>query len=91
MFSLQIKRKQLRFIEGLSSPQKKSVKSVLSLLKSDPVPVKMRDVVKLKGHVNTYRIRIGRIRIVYTVDWGARNIVIQFVGLRGKAYRKPDD
>jgi hypothetical protein len=37
------------------------------LLKNDPLPFKKTDICKLKGYDNSYRIRIGNIRIVYDV------------------------
>lgn len=74
-------------IERFNTQHKNSVKDLLEILKTDPVPARRFDVVKLKGYDNLYRIRIGRIRIVYSVDWGERRIDIQFVGYRGKAYR----
>jgi len=58
----------------------------LLLLKTDPVPAIRRDVTKLKGYENIYRIRVGDLRIVYEVQWQERNIVVIFVGPRGKAY-----
>jgi len=87
LFSLRIKRKQLRVIERLLTRQKTAVKDLLEIMKTDPVPARRFDVVKLKGYDNIYRIRVGRLRIVYSVDWGGRGIDIQFVGYRGKAYR----
>ena len=91
MFSIRVKRKQLRLIESLNPSQKESVKKAISLLKLDPVPIKSLDIIKLKGYQNGYRIRIGHVRIVYFVNWDEKLIEIQFIGLRGKAYKKSDD
>jgi mRNA interferase RelE/StbE len=55
---------------------KARIKEVLLAIKSDPVPYKRFDVVKLRGYANVYRIRIGDIRIVYEVDWEERRIIL---------------
>lgn len=86
MFTIQIKRKALRYIEKLERTRKNTIKETLLLLKEDPVPVRVRDVSKLEGYDNVYRIRIGDLRIVYRVMWAERVIVINHVGPRGKAY-----
>ncbi len=68
-FEIEIKRKALRFIEGLDDKRKHRVRETVLILKDDPVPFKREDVVKLKGFDSTYRIRIGELRLVYTVSW----------------------
>ena len=86
MFILRIKRKALRYVERLDRTKKNVVKEILLLLKTDPVPAKKRDVSKLRGYDNIYRIRIGNLRIVYQVLWAERTIIVIYVGPRGKAY-----
>ena len=86
MFELKVRRKALRYIDRLGAKRKRAIKEALSLLKSDPVPVRRIDVTKLKGYDDIYRIRIGTIRIVYQVLWSERMIIIIFVGPRGRAY-----
>ena len=85
-FTVEIKRKALRYIEELDEKRKQRVREVVLLLKDDPVPFKREDVVKLKGYDSTYRIRIGELRLVYTVSWGERKILIHYAGPRGDAY-----
>lgn len=86
MFELKVRRKALRYIDRLGAKRKRTIKEALSLLKSDPVPLRKIDVVKLKGYDDIYRIRIGTIRIVYQVLWSEKMIIIIFVGPRGRAY-----
>ena len=86
MFTLQIKRKALGYIEKLDRTKKNLIKETLLLLKEDPVPVRARDVSKLEGYDNVYRIRIGDLRIVYQVMWAERVIIVNYIGPRGKAY-----
>ena len=48
------------------------IKEVLESLKLDPVPAKLYDVRKLEGSKNSFRIRVGKIRILYTIVWKER-------------------
>lgn len=85
-FTVEIKRKALRFIEGLHDTRKTRIRETILILKEDPVPFRKEDVVKLKGFDSTYRIRIGELRLVYTVSWSERKILIHYVGPREGAY-----
>ena len=86
MFAIKIKRKALRTLAKTDRKQKQKIKSVILILKNDPIPFKKADVCKLKGCDNTYRIRIGNTRIVYEVLWDEKTILIHYVGRRKKAY-----
>jgi mRNA-degrading endonuclease RelE of RelBE toxin-antitoxin system len=72
VFEIEIKRKALRFIESLDGKRKQKIGEIVVLLKDDPVPFRREDVVKLKGYDSTYRIRIGELRMVYTVSWAEK-------------------
>ncbi|MCK4703449.1 type II toxin-antitoxin system RelE/ParE family toxin [Candidatus Bathyarchaeota archaeon] len=87
MFTLRVKRKQLRKIEGLPETIRAQIREALRVMKSDPVPVKGFDVRKLAGYGSVYRIRVGDIRLVYSVEWSEKTISIQYIGSRKKAYR----
>ena len=44
-------------------------------------------VIRLQGHKNLWRIRIGDYRVVYSIDDTARNIDVSVVRHRSDAYR----
>ncbi len=52
-----------------------------------PVPVRDYDITKLSGMEDTYRVRIGDIRVSYVVFWQAQEIHIFEIKWRGKAYK----
>ena len=56
-------------------------------LKQNPAPVPEYDVKKLHGLRDTYRIRIGDVRIEYEVAWVYKRINIVAVEFRARAYR----
>jgi len=59
---------------------------VLEALSQNPAPAPEYDVKKLAGIRDTYRVRIGEIRIEYNVDWESKRIAILAVEFRGRAY-----
>lgn len=85
-FTVEIKRKALRRLEELDDKRRERVREIVLILKDDPVPFKREDVVKLKGFDSSYRIRIGELRLVYTVSWTERRVLIHYLGPRGGAY-----
>jgi len=87
MFKVEAKKRTLKILKTLSEERKNKIKEVITTLKSDPIPFKKFDVAKLKGYDNTYRIRIGNLRIVYEVNWDEKRILIHFIGPREKAYK----
>jgi mRNA-degrading endonuclease RelE of RelBE toxin-antitoxin system len=86
MFEIKIKRKALRTLAKTDRKQRQKIKTVILILKNDPIPFKKADICKLKGCDNTYRIRVGTTRIVYEVLWDEKTILIHYVGRREKAY-----
>jgi len=86
MFKVEAKKKALKTLERLNRERKNRIKEVILTLKSDPIPFRKFDVAKLRGYENTYRIRVGDLRIVYEVNWDERRILIHFIEPRGRAY-----
>jgi len=86
MFAIKIKRKALRKLEKLNQKQKRNIETLILILKNDPIPFKKADVCKLQGYDSTYRIRTGKLRIVYQIFWDEKTILIHYIGPREKAY-----
>ena len=60
---------------------------IFEALIQNPVPAPEYDVKKLVGFIDTYRIRLGNVRIVYEVDWELRRLHVLTVEFRGRAYK----
>jgi mRNA-degrading endonuclease RelE of RelBE toxin-antitoxin system len=60
---------------------------VLEALSQNPAPAPEYDVKKLQGMHDTYRIRVGEVRIEYKVDWESKRIAILAVEFRRRAYK----
>ena len=54
-------------------------------LREEPIP---RQAIELAGGHAWYRLRAGDYRIVYGVDFGTRQVVVQYVRHRRDAYRR---
>jgi len=87
MFKVEAKKRTLKILERLNEERKNKIKELIATLKSEPIPFRKFDIAKLRGYENTYRIRIGNLRVIYEVNWDEKRILIHFIGSRGKAYR----
>lgn len=86
-FEISIKKSALKFIKGLDRSQKAIIHDFLLVIKEHAVPSKKYNIVKLKTFSNTFRVRFGDIRVVYTVSWNDNKILVQFIGWRKDAYK----
>lgn len=86
-FEVNIKEKSLKFISSLQKRDRERLQEAILALREDPVPIKSLDIAKIKGEKNTYRIRKGKLRIVYEVVWEQKLILIHRVNFRGNAYK----
>jgi mRNA interferase RelE/StbE len=86
VFVVEIKKRALKSIELLDIKRKQSLRETIDVLKDDPVPFRRMDVIKLRGHDNVYRVRMGELRLVYGVQWDERKILIHYVEHRGNVY-----
>ena len=86
-FSVKVKRRALRTLERLPVHYRLRVLELLEHLAKNPIPFRDYDLKKLRGFEDTFRIRIGDIRVVYTIDWGSKTIMVHFIGTREHAYK----
>lgn len=83
-FKVIIRKKVTKRIHRIS-PYRDKIVVALSSLESNAFP-KQYDIRKLKGKENTFRIRIGNIRIIYKISWDERIIYIYDVDSRENIY-----
>jgi len=62
----------------------RAIKALLLRLKENPFP---RGYIKLKDK-EFFRVRFGRVRIVYQVDYKKRTVLIFKIGLRNEKFYK---
>ena len=88
MFEIFISNKAKKFLRNINRKLAEEIATAISLLKANPVPVTELDIKKLSGETDTYRIRIGRYRITYTVYWNEKVIRIAKIELRSETTYK---
>lgn len=83
MYKVRLKKPAEKYLNKLSGKMYRSVRSKIEDLKADPVP---GDAIPLKGYSNTYRIRLGNIRIIYEIYQNELIVLIIDIGPRGQIY-----
>ncbi len=65
-YKIELRRSAQKNLDSLSDQEYKTIAEVISLLKYNPRPLKVK---KLRGSdISLWRIRAGRFRIVYNID-----------------------
>ncbi len=85
-YELKPSKDAIKFAENLDTRLKSKLEVLFKILKINPLPFREYDLKKLKGTKNFYRIRIGKIRIIYEIRELEQKIYIHYIGLREKAY-----
>lgn len=83
MFRIEFSSKAKKEFDQLKDER---IEEVLKVLVFDPVPAKRYDVKKLKGIKDTFRIRVGKFRVVYTIIWKDGTILVSRISFRESAY-----
>lgn len=86
MFEVNAKKSVLKAVNALDLKRKEKIKEIIIALKDNPVPIRIYDVVKLKGYDSIYRIRIGNLRLVYEVCWSDKKITMHKIEPRESIY-----
>ncbi len=74
---IEYKKKAIKYINSCDSSTKKRLKEGIEKLP-------LGDITKLKGFENEYRLRIGDLRVLFTLE---NDITINHIKPRGQAYK----
>lgn len=85
MFDIFLTNRAEKALKSLDAKLKRRIEAALDDLAYTYFPKKY-DIKKLKGVRNTYRIRIGTHRIIYTVNFKKSHIFVSSITQRRKAY-----
>lgn len=87
VYTIRLHRRVVKFMKELLD-EKTRVKIIeaLNTLTKYPLTLRRLDVEKLEGINRTYRLRIGRYRIIFYVDKEEKIIYVTHIGKRGKLY-----
>ncbi len=67
MYKVIIHKKAKKFLKSRRNDEQKLISTKIVLLKENPFNHKELDIKKLKGVENVFRLRIGKIRIIYQI------------------------
>jgi len=70
----------------LPETYRRRVVELLLFLRENPVPAEYYDVKKLKGYTDTYRARIGDLRVIYEILWDQKRVHVLVIERRESAY-----
>ena len=83
-YRVEIKRSAERDLGTLEPNLGKRILLGIEALSAHPHPVQSR---KLVGSENSYRLRVGRYRVLYQIDHQCRLITVFAIGHRREIYR----
>jgi mRNA interferase RelE/StbE len=81
---VEIKKSALKEIEKLENSAASQIVSKIDALTNNPRPPQS---LKLSGSERSYRLRIGRYRILYQIDEAVKLVTVYAVGHRKDIYR----
>lgn len=81
-FEVRSSKKINKELSDFDSNIKGKILELIVHLKYFPVPINKYDVVKVKGSEYTYRVRLGKVRIIYDVLWKEKIIELLKVDKR---------
>lgn len=82
MYRVVFHKKAKKFVDGLPKQEKTRIVTAIEQLPH------IGDIKKLQGHSALYRLRVGKYRIIYTVDNNILVIYIIDIGNRGEIYNR---
>lgn len=86
MFEVITASRARKFAKKLPEDYRRRIVEFLLILRENPVPAEYYDVKKLKGYTDTYRARIGDLRVIYEILWDLKKVHVLIVKRRERAY-----
>ncbi len=87
VYSIKLSRQAESYFLRLDRRAKERIAAALRLLAQDPFAPNP-DVKSLAGQTKRYRLRVGDLRIVYSIDRGMLLIFVITIAPRGDVYKK---
>jgi mRNA-degrading endonuclease RelE of RelBE toxin-antitoxin system len=86
LFQVIASQKARKAIKKLPEHYKRRIIELLLIIRENPVPAEYYDIKKLKGHTDTYRARIGDMRVIYEILWDLKRVHVLLIEPRESAY-----
>jgi mRNA-degrading endonuclease RelE of RelBE toxin-antitoxin system len=86
LFEVTVALRARKALKRLPEHYRRRLIELLLILRENPVPAEYYDIKKLKGYTDTYRARIGDVRVIYEISWNQRAINVLWIEPRESAY-----
>ena len=86
MFEVIAASRARKSAKRLPEKHRRRIVEFLLFLRENPVPAEYYDVKKLKGYRDTYRARIGDLRVIYEILWDLKRVHVLVIEHRERAY-----
>jgi len=84
-----VHRRVHRFLKGIENErQKLAITEAMERLESYPMSLREMDVATIRGMKKTFRIRVGRYRIIFTVEKDENTVYVTHLDARKRVYKK---
>lgn len=87
MYRIILHKKVTKFLKTRTTGEQKLILSRLDLLTDNPKNNSKLDIKKMKSLENVFRLRIGRIRIIYQIVDKELLVLVISAGTRGDVYK----
>jgi len=86
LFQIIVSQRARKSIKKIPQHYRQRILDLLLILREDPVPAEHYDVRKIKGYTDTYRVRIGDVRVIYEIQWNLKRVHVLLIERRERAY-----
>jgi len=86
LFQVIISSTARKSVKKLPEHYKRRIIELLLIFRENPVPAEHYDIKKLKGYTDTYRARIGDVRVIYEILWNLKRVHVLLIERRERAY-----
>jgi len=86
LFQVILSQKARKASKKLPEHYRRRIIELLQFFRENPVPAEYYDIKKLKGYRDTYRARIGDLRVIYEIVWNQRSVHVLVIKTRESAY-----
>ena len=91
--TLKLRKNSIEFLESLDDKTREKIRQILKIIvysveDQAVIPFNALDIKRMKGNwEGFYRLRISKIRVIFTVDLTSGNIEVYRIGFRGDIYQ----
>ena len=86
-YQLKLHKSVTKFLKSAPPKTRQRIVDKLNLLQENPLTHPQLDIKAMQGLTDTYRLRIGQLRIIYQIQQDKLIIYLLTIGSRGDVYK----